>query len=66
MRTEELTKCFEPLLQNALITEAVLMCTHNLCFEQKYEKYIKKKKKSSKIIILQPLKISAYCMGLFA
>ena len=25
-----------------LVTEAVLTCTHNQCFEQKYEKYKKK------------------------
>ena len=27
------------LLQNIDCGEAVLTCTHNLCFEQKYEKY---------------------------
>ena len=28
--------------QRLWVPEAVLMCTHNKCFEQKHEKYIKK------------------------
>ena len=45
-------------LSEAVLTEAVLMCTHNLCFEQKQEKnnnflmkffYIYSRKKSTYI-----------------
>ena len=28
-----------PLIQEGQFTEAVLTCTHTLCFEQTYEKY---------------------------
>ena len=39
-------------------TEAVLTCTHDLCFEQKYEK--SKKKKKLKIVIFFSREKSLY------
>ena len=39
-------------------TEAVLKCTHDLCFEQKYEK--SKKKKKLKIVIFFSREKSLY------
>ena len=40
--------------------EAVLTCTHNLCFEQKYQSIL------LKIFIFYNFKIFVYCMDMFS
>ena len=46
-----------------LLNEAVLTCTHNICFEQKYEN--SQNISNKKLSFLQPSKIAVYCMGVF-
>ena len=45
-----------------IISEAVLMCTHNLCFVQKYEN---SQNISTENFIFTAAKIAVYCMGVF-
>ena len=53
------------LVRTASLTEAVLTCTNNICFEQKYEK---SKKNQLKIVIFSAVKktLYIYCMGVFS